>query len=396
MTPTKTLLYVLAIALVLVISANAEKVLYSFSGGSDGGSVYSGVVIDQAGKIYGTASSGGAYGCGVVYQLTLVAGAWTETVLHNFNGAAGDGCSPYAGLMIDAAGNLYGTTFYGGATNQGTAFELVKNAGTWSETILHGFGATITDGTNPYGGLVLDNAGYLYGTTENGGKFSSGTVFRLRKLVTGKWAEVLLHQFNYTAGGAPLSTLTFDSAGNLYGTTEYGGRYQHGTVFRLTRTPTGGWGFKMLHQFNPATGDGYLPQSGVVVDASGSVYGTTLYGGSGNGTVYRVYLNASGVWNEVTIHSFQYENDGINPYGALAIDSAGNLYGTTWQSLIGNTGGAGIVFKLTPSSGSWSETVLQNFVTGAGNPYSGVLLHKGHIYGTSYFGGYGNGTVYEL
>lgn len=396
----KKIVGVIAITLTFPSATLAENVLYSFTGGQDGGSPYAGLTIGPSGRLYGTASSGGSHGCGVVFQLVPNSiGAWTEKVLHGFGGSTADGCIPYAGVTIDAAGNLYGTTYSGGSNNAGVVFELQTGlSGTWNEKILHSFGANGMDGMNPYAGLVMDKVGNLYGTTYYGGSLGGvGTIFKLIRNSNGTWAEKILHSFNYTGGGEPRTGLIFDLKGNLYGTTQYGGPYQHGTVFRLSPTLRGGWSFGVLHSFNPTTGDGFEPYSGVTIDAAGNLYGTTLYGGYGWGTVYRLSVSA-GKWRESIIHNFAYGNDGINPYGELIIDTAGNLYGTTWQSLFGSTGGAGIVFKLTrTSSATWSETVLFNFVNGGGgNPYSGVIFHKGILYGTTYAGGTGFGVVYKL
>jgi uncharacterized repeat protein (TIGR03803 family) len=392
-------LWLILMVVVLGTSLMAEQVLYTFTGGTDGAYPYAGLVSDSNGRLYGTTTSGGAYGCGVVFEVSQSnAGAWVQTVLHQFNPGVLDGCSPFAELTVDSAGNLYGTTQYGGSSNSGTVFEVQPGPSGWNEKILHNFGATSTDGINPYGGVILDKAGNLFGTTYYCGKYSAGTVFKLVKQSNGTWPERIIHHFNYTAGGEPRSTLAVDSVGRLYGTTEYGGAYQHGTVFRMTPTATGGWGFKVLHVFNPSNGDGFSPYAGVVLDTAGNIYGTTLNGGYGWGTVYRLSQGTNGAWKAKLIHIFVYGNDGINPYGSLAIDPAGNLYGTAWQSLFGNIGGAGIVFKLTPSSsGSWSETVLFNFVSGGGgNPYSGVIVRNGVLYGTTYFGGIGVGVVFSL
>ncbi len=305
---------------------------------------------------------------------------------------------------MDASGNLYGTTNIGGAYNLGTVFQLHLNTdGSWTERILHSFNADGTDGYNPYANLILDKIGNLYGTTYYGGnQGGEGTVFELTPRKNGTWREQIILNFNYTDGGAPYGGLVFDSVGHLYGTTEYGGSYTHGVVFAMKRGSSGAWTESVLHSFNPATGDGFEPYAGLVIDKANHLYGTTPYGGnSDSGTVFEV-AQEEGKWREKVIHSFIYGQDGNNPYGPLAIDAAGNLYGTTFQSLIDNVGGGGIVFELSQTNPNvWQETVLLNFVSPAvgGNPYSGVALDSsGNVYGTTYYGGVfpGTGVVFEV
>ncbi|MBZ5574737.1 MAG: hypothetical protein LAO09_23015 [Acidobacteriia bacterium] len=398
------------LALVILIctactwAATTESVLYTFSGGPDGGNPYAGLILDSKGNLYGTTVYGGDFNYGAVFELSPVGnGAWTETVLHSFNFDGQDGIQPYSTLVLDRSGNLYGTTNIGGVYGLGTVFKLHPNRdGSWTETILHSFNADGTDGYNPYANLILDQQGNLYGTTYYGGSQGGvGTVFELSPRSTGTWRERIIFDFNYTDGGEPYGGLVSDSAGNLFGTTQYGGIYQHGVVFALKRGPTGTWTEYVLHTFNPATGDGFEPYCGLAIDKAHHLYGVTLYGGFGWGTVFQV-AQIQGIWTETVIHNFSYGQDGINPYGPLAIDAAGNLYGTTWQSLIDNTGGAGIVFELSQTKpGVWQETILHNFYTAGdgGNPYSGVVLDRaGNLYGTTYMGGVfpGNGVVFEV
>ena len=391
--------------------AASEKVLHVFTGGNDGSGPYAGVIPDDSGNLYGTTQYGGAYGYGTVFELSRKAnGRWNETVLHNFNLDGHDGAVPYASLVRDAAGNLYGTTNLGGASTTncggigcGTVFRLRRgNDGAWTESVLHNFDDNGTDGFNPYANLIFDTHGNLFSTTEyGGGAGGEGTVFELIRNASGKWREKIIHSFNYQNGGEPLGGLVFDSAGNLYGTTEYGGHYTHGAVFELELQPSGSWKEKVLHSFNPGSGDGFAPYSGLIIDSSGRLYGTTPAGGYGWGTVFQLAL-VNGRWKESLIHIFQYGQDGINPYGPLAIDLVGRLYGTTYQSDVKNVGGAGIVFRLSPvKAHSWSEAILHQFVKAedGGNPYSGVVLDStGNIYGTTSAGGgsQGHGVVFEV
>ncbi len=229
-------------------------------------------------------------------------GGWTEKVLHNFGDGGNDGYLPGSGLIIDAHGNLYGTTAGGGTHGDGTVFELSPQGGGWTEGVLHSFNFNGQDGINPYGGLVFDAAGNLYGTTNFGGihpaclaNFGCGTVFELIPVGGGEWTERVLHSFgNGTDGAEPFFTsLIFDTAGNLYGTTNVGGLHGYGTVFELVRTQGGGWADRVLHSFGSGD-DGALPFAGVILDGAGNLYGTTQQGGIhtcpvGNcGTVFEI------------------------------------------------------------------------------------------------------------
>ena len=329
-----------------------EKVLFSFNG-TDGSGPTADLIFDAAGNLYGTAG-GGEYGAGTVFELTPTAGGgWTETVLHNF-GNGTDGAYPSGGLVFDAAGNLYGTTPDGGTYSCfggggcGTVFELTPAAGgSWTEQVLHNFNG-VTDGYQPVAGLIFDAAGNLYGTTAGGGP--GGTVFELTPTGDGNWTEEVLHTFGIgTDGAVPTAALVFDAAGNLYGTTYHGGTNNScvytgcGTVFELTYSG-GTWWYQVLHNFGSGS-DGYWPQANLIVDAAGNLYSTTFQGGThGEGTVFEVTPGSGGRWTEQVLHSFNGA-DGYWPWAGLIFDAAGNLYGTT------NRGGAyeaGTIFELMP------------------------------------------------
>jgi len=257
-----------------------EIVVHSFTGGSDGSQPLSGIALDASGHLYGTASAGGLNGGGVAFSMgggNLPGGA---SVLHSFGGAT-DGNQPSGSLASDASGNLYGTTWAGGVYQLGCVFELVRDplSGDWTETVLYSFDGP--DGANPYGGVILDAAGNLYGTTYDGGADGVGTVFKLTDS-NGSWSESVLHSFatGNSDGGNPYSGLTFDPYGNLYGTTNSGGPGEHGTVFRLTPMPTGQWIETILYGFTGRL-DGGWPVGGVVLDNAGNIYGTTDMGGTG-------------------------------------------------------------------------------------------------------------------
>jgi uncharacterized repeat protein (TIGR03803 family) len=321
-----------------------ETVLYSFTGGTDGANPIAGLVRDTAGNLYGTTEYGGdltcgdGYGCGTVF---VVDKSGNETVLYSFTGTGGDGADPAAGLVRDSQGNLYGTTQAGGASGYGTVFMLDK---TGTETVLYSFTGTGGDGAYPYAGLVRDSRGNLYGTTYAGGTSDSGTVFVLGK--TGK--ETVLYSFSGAPDGAyPLyGSLLRDWKGNLYGTTEEGGVYGYGSVFKLARTGKE----TVLYSFTGSGEDGAYPYAGLVRDAKGNLHGTTyeLGGWPRYGTVFK--LGTTGT--EKVLHHFTGGNDGAHPCAGLILDAKGNLYGTAWGGGIhfscGYDEGCGTVFELTP------------------------------------------------
>jgi uncharacterized repeat protein (TIGR03803 family) len=390
-----------------------EKVLHSFCNRrncADGYYPYDGLIFDASGNLYGTTYQGGTYGYGTVFELTPTAGGgWAEKVLHGFNDE--DGYGPFAGLIFDAAGNLYGTTTSGGAFNQGTVFELTPTAGGgWTEQVLYSFCSqtNCTDGAYPLAGLIFDAAGNLYGATYNGGiypcgAYGCGTVFELSPTAGGGWTETVLHSFgNGTDGAFPYAGLIFDAAGNLYGTTTGGGTYRGGTVFQLTPTAGGGWAEQVLYSFCSQTNctDGGGP-GGLIFDAAGNLYGTTGGGGAyGGGTVFELSPTAGGGWTEKVLHSFN-GTDGTGP-SAVIFDAAGNLYGTTeYGGAYGGNLGDGTVFELTPTAGGgWTEKVLHSFGNGTDGawPLAGLIIDAaGNLYGMTWIGGdYGGGTVFAL
>ena len=270
-----------------------ETVLHSFTGGSDGSQSESGIRFDAAGHLYGTASTGGLNGGGVAFVLGGGSLPGGTSVLHSFGGAS-DGSQPSGSLASDASGNLYGTTWAGGVYQLGCVFELMFDplSGVWAEDVLYSFDGA--DGANPYSGVVRDAAGNLYGTTYAGGTNGVGTVFKLTADSGGSWSETVLHSFatSNSDGGNPYSGLTFDPHGNLYGTTNSGGSGGHGTVFRLTPMPTGQWDETILYNFT-AIANGWWPVGGVVLDSAGNIYGTTNTGGTGG-------LENGGVVFEIT------------------------------------------------------------------------------------------------
>jgi uncharacterized repeat protein (TIGR03803 family) len=414
----------------LAADVNAQDVLYRFQGGSDGENPASNLIGDLAGNFYGTTEYGGVNGYyGTVFELTppgKQGSTWTKATLYSFAND-GDGARPTAGLVFDHSGNLYGTTSDSNAGGYGEVFELTPPAsrgGAWTETVLYSFQGT-TDGAYPYGGLIFDQTGNLYGTTES-------SVFELSPPANtgGAWSFAVLHNFKCCTsdGWSSEAGLALDNAGNLYGTTEWGGFYKSaycaylgcGTVFEVS-PPTvagGAWTEQVLHAFQ-GNGDGFDLFGPLTLDHSGNLYGTTYSGGSGGGgIVFRLAPPAEtgGAWTKTELHGFSYTKfDGAVPGGNLIFDTPGNLYGTTefgGNACIFNTTpyGCGVVFQLTPRNhGPWAETVLYFLpltLRSPKNPEAGLMIDRaGNLYGTTTYGGFntcdgddsdGCGTIFKI
>ena len=358
-------------------SAHAQtyQVLYSFSGGADGGTPRAGVVRDRAGNLYGTTEWGGAFGHGVVFKLDT---ANNQTVLHSFAGGPNDGSHPWAPVTLDAAGNIYGTTYVGGQHEYGTVFKL-DPAG--NETILHDFNAaTGNDGGAPFAGVLRDRSGNLYGTALEGGSRGYGVVFKLDATSQ----LTLLHEFRGSEGGLPHAGLIHDRGGNLYGVAEYGGTLDFGVVYKIDATGR----YTILHSFNDQ--EGSLPYGGVIRDSAGNLYGNTILGGASNmGVIFK--LTPTGQYT--VLHVFSGP-DGANPQSSMVLDSAGNVYGTA--PLEGGAARAGVVFKLD-SAGDYSVLHSFNGEDGEG-PYGDLIRDSvGNLYGTTYEGGdFDSGVVFKL
>ena len=338
--------------------------------------------------------------------------AQTFTVLHNFTGQT-DGAGPFAGLTMDAAGSLYGTT-WGGALGYGTVFKLASKNSGWIFAPLYSFTGG-SDGAQPQARVILGHDGALYGTASSGGAGMGcngdgcGVVFKLQppatacKIALCPWTENVLYSFTGGSdGGDPYSEVIFDQAGNLYGTTVLGGPDCYfrgcGVVYELTRSDGGGWTEGVLYSFSLGN-DGAYPVASVVFDNAGNLYGTTSGDMNGiyapYGTVYE--LMPSGMaWAEKTIYTFQGANDGGIPLAGLIVDQLGNLYGAT--SSYGENGG-GTVFTLTPSGGIWTfESVYGLEGGGNGGPARSLTMDAaGNLYGTAHFdGAYGYGSVFKF
>jgi uncharacterized repeat protein (TIGR03803 family) len=296
------------------------------------------MIFDKAGNLYGTTQICCPYGYGEVFELSPGPKEWEKKVLQHFDHKDRAG-APRDGPVMDNAGNLYGTG--------GSAYELSPTAGDWKFANLHDFNGKNGDGSDPYAGLILDSASSLYGTTQHGGRSSRcdggcGTVYQLTPEQDGKWKETILHSFSAHRDGAfpGLGALAIDTAGNLYGTTT------SGTIFELTPESDGHWKFTILYIITGgASGD--EPGAGVVLDKAGNLYGTTIAGGSPDcdcGVVYKLAPQANGKWKYTVLHTF-VGSDGAQPDANLILDDKGNLYGTT---AVGGTAGAGVAFELTP------------------------------------------------
>jgi hypothetical protein len=457
---TSRVLLPLVLVMTLAVGASAEwkeKVLYSFQGlPNDGAYPAGGVVFDKAGNLYGATTQGGGSNCavlqcGVVFQLKppeQKGSAWTENVLYVFKGVSvNDGNSPLGGVVLDRAGNLYGTTGYGGSggcelfgtrVGCGVVFELIppkQKGGAWTEKILHNFEGG-ADGDLPWGDLTLDSAGDLYGATEYGGGYGScntpyyrycGTVFKLSppKTKSGKWTGQVLYAFKGVASGKQLGDganpnggLIFDSKGMIYGTTYFGGNNVKGTcaggvggtgcgtVFKLS--PPGQYGGKwietLIRRFDNQ--DGVSPAAGVVFGNDKRLYGSTAGGGGDQGgALFRLQPKSSGEWSETIIHTFIVNGaEGCCVSAPLLPDATTGFYGVASS---GGDSESGLIFRIRASSnGNWNFEAGYYF-TGfpdGGKPASGLVVDKaGKLYGTTQIGGTGTGcqyggcgTVYEV
>ena len=407
----------------------SERVIFSFDG-SNGRTADSGLVQDARGNVYGTTFNGGPDALGSVYELTPISsGVWRETVLYNFNG--NDGAFPVATLTFDHDGNLWGTTQLGGLgtcstsggqnLGCGVVFKLTPTQNGWQESTVYEFQPGVNKGVIPVGGVIFDAAGNAYGTTwapgvEGNGIYDragrnalagtywgctqpgcGGTVYKLTPTQNG-WQEADIYAFTGAAdGSSSQATLIMDSAGNLYGTTPYGGsgncQYGCGTVFEVSPA-NGAWTETVLHSF--ANTDGAAPMGALTADTAGNFYSTTNLGGTHrSGTVFK--LSKSGQqWTESVLYNFTGGIDGSYPFAGVIFDSRGNLYGTAAE---GGTDSVGTVYALIPNNGTWSQVVLHGFrLQGDGNlPYGPLMFWNGWLLGATQGGGAHNeGAVYQV
>jgi uncharacterized repeat protein (TIGR03803 family) len=397
-------LTVFALVATLVGDGSAgTKVIYSFAGGTDGEYIDSDLVMDSGGNIYGTSVQGGDFGGGTVFELTPSGGSWIHSVLYSFSGGL-DGGEPYKGVTLDAAGNLYGTAVTGGMGlgcegGCGVVYKLTKSGKSWVQSVIYNFNGG-DDGSGPGSGVTFDKTGALYGMTPTGGAYGLGVIYQLKPDLNGKWKFSVLHAFTGGADGATGSAgrLILDKNGTLYGVATTGGANGQGVVFRLTRTASGQSFLQTLYAFKGQPDAGF-PYGGLTFDALGNLYGTTYYDGKNNfGTVYEL-TNNSGSWSEKVLYSFEGGSDGSNSISNLVFDRVGNLYGTTSEGGAGCS--CGVIFKLAPGSkGNWTESVVYRFqgAPDGGFAYSGMVGDTaGDFYGTTVHGGFSDdGTVYKF
>jgi uncharacterized repeat protein (TIGR03803 family) len=409
------LLCALTIAATPPAHAQTLTVLHVFGGTEDGQNPDVGLTIDAAGNLYGTTATGGSGEHGVAFKLSKADSGWVLTALHSFSGGS-DGDSPQGRLLLAKDGTLYGTTIQGGGsgdclTRCGTVFHLTPSPtapktalAPWNKTIVHNFNGT--DGYMPQGDLTFDHAGNIYGTTEQGGSSACrdngidgcGVVYELIATRDGGWDETLIFAAQGgSAGSEPIDGVVFDPSGNLYGALEADGPFNWGLIYQLS--PSGpGWKEQPAYIFDGGSNGG-VPEAGLIADASGNLYGTTRFGGINScGTVFQLTPSGGG-WSINTIYSFPGQPDGCGPQAKLVMDAAGSLYGTTTLGGQGFGGGAGTVFKLTPANGGWAYSLLHDFVgiDGAYPASSLVFDANGNLYGTTTQGGASNaGVVFEI
>ena len=389
-------IFVIALSLVTA-TATTTDVIFSFEE-DDGEYADTDLETDSAGNIYGTTVLGGDHGSGTVFQLSPTPNGWEHTVLYSFTGGA-DGGEPYKGVTIDRRGNLYGTAVTGGSGGCeggcGLVYKLTKSGGMWNQTVIYAFTGS-DDGSGPGARVTIDRSGDIYGMTPTGGTDGVGTIYKLHPH-GGSWDFQVIHTFTGGADGASGSAgRMLVSHGRLYGAATTGGLYGSGVVFELTPTTVGEWDFRALYSFHGQP-DGSFPY-GALLRVSGKIYGTTYYGGeNGIGAVYELSPRLVGEWDGRVIYSFQTESDGNSPISNLVRDALGNLYGTTSEGGLGS----GTIFKLTPvGGGQWTESVVHSFEgpPDGGFSYNGMVVDRlGNFYGATVHGGQADdGCVYKF
>jgi uncharacterized repeat protein (TIGR03803 family) len=380
-----TLVVILACSVILVQSARAQSfnVIHNFTGGTDGANPLNGLMMGAAGYMYGTTSAGGAYNNGTVFRIGPTGSLQT---IYAFEGGA-DGSSPQSFLIEDSQGRLYGTTSAGGTFGGGTVFRIANNV----KTILHSFGSG-SDGSTPLGGLIFDRSGNLYGTTSAGGAYGNGAVFLLspRGIV---WGETVLYSFGTgTDGTVPYAAVALDSAGDVLGTTSAGGSGGYGIIFELSKANN--WAETIVYNFQNEN-DGGVPYAGLIADGLGNFYGAATEGGSqGGGSIFELTPAGSG-WNFAPIQSLP--GSGISgTFRNLMLSSSGTIYATTHCD---GEYDAGTVYELVPGGGSWNYTLLYTFTGGTDGlySYSNLVMFANRLYGTTNQGGvYGKGVVFAV
>jgi uncharacterized repeat protein (TIGR03803 family) len=379
-------------------AATTQGVVYDFTGGVDGGNAATSVAFDPTGRAYVTTVSGGGAGCGTVDRLAPRQGVFVSRTLWTFTCGA-DGKNPHGGVTLDAAGNIYGTTVAGGSGGvcSGDGCGVVFRIGP------HGAFRTLydftggKDGFGPGNAPALDSHGALYGDAPDGGGHGFGVVYQLS--FKHRWVLKVIHAFSGGNDGSTgsLGPLLVDAAGDVFGVAELGGRHQAGTVFRITPGADGTWNFDVLYAFKGSPDAGF-PYGGLIADSQGDLFGTTYFGGAtGNGTVYELVHRSTGTYFERVIYSFTGGSDGANPTSTLVFDAAGDLFGTT--SAGGGSCGCGTVFKLDHMTGA--ETTVHEFgatrTDGAYAYYGLTPDEHGDLFTSTVAGGtFGQGTIFGI
>jgi hypothetical protein len=401
------LVFTLALTAGPAWAGSKYKVLHNFTHGHDGGLPQGSLTLDRKGNVFGAAGGGGGSGCGgngcgVVFELKAQSkGKWRETILHEF-ADGNDGAFPDGSLVFDAAGNLFGTLSGDIGVGVSGVFELSPGSHGWHNTVIYSPGGCC---------LALGKSGRLYGAV-GPGKYGGGAISELIDTSKG-WSLKTLYSFckppGCPDGVEPRDPLTWDAAGNLYGTTLYGGNGSPkcpgnlgcGVAFQMTHNAGGTWKYHVLHRFAAFKSDGQYPDGGLIVDAAGNAYGVAAYGGvHANGTIFELTRSSGGRWKQTVLYDFPNCAEGCLPGFTMVFDKAGNLYGVGAGGLADCQGyTCGVVFKLTPqASGKWKYSVVHKFTgTDGGFPNGVIIDAKGNLYGTTQaFGAYGYGVAYEL
>jgi uncharacterized repeat protein (TIGR03803 family) len=401
-------------------SGRSEQVIYAFKGSNDG-SGPNDLISDRAGNLYGTTFDGGPGAAGTVFRLSppnQKSESWSKTILHNFYySRLGDGIGPKAGLLMDSFGNLFGSTWLGGPNGGGMVFECSppSEGGAWVYKMIYDFSAP-NDGVSPEAPLVMDSGGNLYGTTVSGGTGACaggcGIVFRLAPPVRQglQWTENILYNFPgigaFPGNGGTAGGVILDARGAVYGTTIAGGGSPYGTVFRLSRQGNT-WTHSVLYAFKGGA-SGSSPMAGLTFDKNGKLYGTTAYGGTSTGcfgtscgTVFELTPTSTGPWKHAILHAFTGGTDGGNPQSAVVLDRNGNVYGTTsigGNPACNNPNGCGTVYELVLTGGTFTEIILHRFLGGSDGIGPGAVNFgfENDLYGVAGAGVHGAGLIFSL
>jgi uncharacterized repeat protein (TIGR03803 family) len=392
--------WTIVVLMVLPALAQSAKVIYSFAGDEDGEYPDTDLVLDGAGNIYGTTVGGGTFGSGTVFMLSPNGSGWTHTVLYSFTSGS-DGGQPYKGVALGPQGELYGATVTGGTGSGceggcGVVYQLVQSGGTWTETVVHNFSGGL-DGSGPGNGLTVDQSGNLYGMTPTGGAQGLGTIYQLHP-TSGGFSFKVLHAFTGGTDGAAASAGRLLLAHHaVFGVATVGGAHGAGTAFKLAQAQ-GLWTFASIYAFQGEPNAGF-PYSALVLDSHNDLYGTTYYSGASDlGSVYELSSSSGTGWTESLLYSFGTGGDANSPIGNLVLDQSNDLYGTASG---GGTANVGAIFKLTRiGNGQWSESIAYNFkgTPDGALPYNGMVADSaGNYYGATVSGGSSNeGAIYQF